>query len=588
MRFLLLVGIALASCLAVPRHSIAAEAIQAFDATAELARDGSLTVTERIRVEADGTLIRHGITRDFPLTFTDARNRRHDVSFTVLEATRDGIRQPYSTVRISGKTNVARVFLADMNVSLPAGVHTYVIRYRTEGQLRWFDRSGPALNWNVTGNFRAFPILSASYRLELPEGTPPERWTAYTGGLGQRGTDWRGVVGADGALTVSTTRTLGMQEGLTVVAAVPDGVVTRPPAPTPGEEFWSWAAENWIWLYGGATFLVLLIYYSVSWVAVGHDPKPGIIIPLFHPPPGISPALAAYIRDSGFSSEDQKWRAFTAACLSLAVKGRLRFDNGADGLILRETADPVGTADLEAGGERTILEIVQAEGGTLVVDKDHGKIVARLGERFTDALASTEKHRFFRLNVPFVFIGALISMAWFFSAILGAVSLDIDVYYVVAVFVYFVLLFALTALFAYLMRAPTIEGRKALDQLDGLKLYLETAESDRLNHQAPEITSDRFDALLPYAVALGVEKPWADAFAAAIRRAQPADADAMNQEPARWSLGSQPGSDFSSALASTVQTASAALSSSVPVSSSLSGFSSGSGVGGGGGGGGGC
>ena len=69
----------------------------------------------------------------------------------------------------------------------------------------------------------------------------------------------------------------------------------------------------------------MLGYYFAAWEAVGRDPKGGTIIPLFHPPPNISPALANYIHDWGFGRD--KWRAFTAAALSLAVRGLLRFDD---------------------------------------------------------------------------------------------------------------------------------------------------------------------------------------------------------------------------------------------------------------------
>jgi hypothetical protein len=78
------------------------------------------------------------------------------------------------------------------------------------------------------------------------------------------------------------------------------------------------------------------------------------------------------------------------------------------------------------------------------------------------------------------------------------------------------------------LRAPTALGRPIMDQLAGFKLYLETAESGQLNLQAPEITAQRFEAILPYAVALDVEKPWAQAFAAALRRAHPDDTDPMH------------------------------------------------------------
>jgi uncharacterized membrane protein YgcG len=147
----------------------------------------------------------------------------------------------------------------------------------------------------------------------------------------------------------------------------------------------------------------------------------------------------------------------------------------------------------------------------------------------------------------------------------------------------------LNGLFFYLMRAPTALGRPIMDQLEGFKLYLETAESDRLNLQAPEITAERFEALLPYAVALNVEKPWSDAFAAALARAYPGEPDPMSHYHPGWSSSGTRWSstDFSSAMASTVSSASSAFASAVPVSSGSSGFSSGGGGGGGSGGGGG-
>src|SRR5690606_3364495 len=71
----------------------------------------------------------------------------------------------------------------------------------------------------------------------------------------------------------------------------------------------------------------------------------------------------------------------------------------------------------------------------------------------------------------------------------------------------------ITVVFAVLMRAPTIQGRKVMDQIDGFKLYLETAEKNRLNIVgAPPMTIERFERILPYAIALGVEKPWSEHF----------------------------------------------------------------------------
>ncbi|MCK9908938.1 DUF2207 domain-containing protein [Microbacteriaceae bacterium K1510] len=652
MRFIQLAAAALTLWLASLSLSVAAEVIHSFDSTVVLAKDGELTVTERIRVRAEGSAIRRGIFRDFPLTFTDAQGKLREVSFTLLDVTRDGKPEPHFTER---KNNtVLRIYAGDKDTLLQPGDYTYVIRYRTARQVRWFDGK-PELNWNVTGNFWTFPISAASYRLELADGMRPTRWTAFTGPRGARGTDWRGAINGDGALTVSTTRPLRAGDGLTVVAALPDGAVMPP---TQADEVWYAFVDNRAWFFGGIGFVLVLIYYLAAWSAVGRDPKRGTIIPLFYPPKDISPALANYIENWGFGRE--KWRAFTAAALSLAVSGLVRFDNSGGALNLRATdKDPMGGTPL-AAGERAIITKVNARGGTLVIDKKHGDAVADVGNKFTAAIELENKNRFFRRNLGYVVAGALMTAAvivgiiafggledediviivfagfggfWcgiflvpIISAVTGVSSfatavraaLTLIVLGIFGMIAYtFVQNFlpnglssllpealnfveghplpfllvggfaALNGLFVYLMRAPTALGRPIMDQLAGFKLYLETAEKDRLNLQAPEITAERFEALLPYAVALDVEKPWSDAFAAALKRAHPEDADPMRHYQPVWTSGSWSSSDFGGAVAATVASASSALSSAVPASSSSSGFSSDSGGGSGGGGGGG-
>jgi uncharacterized membrane protein len=59
----------------------------------------------------------------------------------------------------------------------------------------------------------------------------------------------------------------------------------------------------------------------------------------------------------------------------------------------------------------------------------------------------------------------------------------------------------------------TEEGAKEWAHVDGFRLYLSVVEKDRLKFSdAPERTPERFSKLLPYAIALGVEKQWAKQF----------------------------------------------------------------------------
>ena len=203
------------------KTAFAAELIHSFDSTVRVAKDGELTVTEAIRVQADGREIRHGIYRDFPLTFKGADGKVREVDFKLLGVERDGKPERYSTTRQHG---VIRIYAGSKNLDVPRGEHTYVFRYRTGRQIRWFD-GRPELNWNVTGNFWRFPIFQVNYSLELADGARPLRWTAYTGPLGARGGSWRATTDTSGALMVATTRSLAPGEGLTVVAELPTEAV---------------------------------------------------------------------------------------------------------------------------------------------------------------------------------------------------------------------------------------------------------------------------------------------------------------------------------------------------------------------------
>ena len=423
---------------------------------------------------------------------------------------------------------------------------------------------------------------------------------------------------------------------------------------------WYEIFDNRRWIFGGLGLVLVLGYYFAAWNAVGRDPKRGTIIPLFQPPAGISPALANYIRDWGFGRE--KWRAFTAAALSLAVRGLLRFDDRGGQLTLKTTGEqPPGGSSALPAGEGAIFTWVNEQGGAATISRVHGESVSKVGEDFTKSIEAENRNRFFRRNLGYALAGlamtlavvagvvafgglqdqdmsilgglaiagfiagivaiqilpVLFSGAKFATLVRGVISvaffavvISISTSMVQAMFPHgfgetlpllwsyienfpfaFVLVTTFTTvngLFFYLVRAPTAFGRPIMDQLAGFRLYLETAESDRLNMKAPEITADRFEALLPYAVALDVEKPWSDAFAAALRRARPGDADPMSNYQPSWSTGGGwSGRDFGNAVSSSVASMSGALASAMPVSSGSSGFGGGGGSGGGGGGGGG-
>ena len=143
-------------------------------------------------------------------------------------------------------------------------------------------------------------------------------------------------------------------------------------------------------------------------------------------------------------------------------------------------------------------------------------------------------------------------------------------------------------IFYQLLRAPTVAGRKVMDEIEGFKQYLGVAEEDRLNYlHPPEKTPALFEKYLPYAIALDVENRWAERFAGVLAAAAAAGAATAVWYSGNRDIASNPGGfadRVGSALATTVASASTAPGSSGGGSSGSSGGGSSGGGGGGGGG----
>lgn len=620
----------------------AEEVIRDYHADIVVLPDATIELTETITVNAEGNEIRRGIFRDFPLYAQDARGFRQKVDFELISVERDGRPEANHTETVSGGI---RIYTGSADVFLQPGEYTYTITYRTGRQIRYFD-DHDELYWNVTGNGWLFPIDRAGATVTLPEGALPTRTTVYTGPSGSTAQNAREIPGSNG-LEFQTTQPLSPNEGLTIVLAFDKGVVA---APSSEDSTWWFIRDNLNTIIGFGGLAVIFFYYLRSWVAVGRDPPKGIAVPRWDPPEGISPALVNYIDNKGFSGAG--WTALSAAALNLAVAGYVELDDLDSSITIRRTKKTV-TSKLQSGEAALIAEI-PSSGDTLVIDKANGKKVQSVGNRFRQAIEKEHRNKYYNGNPGYTSLGiglsiavvaalfifgdldedvyALIFVPTFFSvffgtftiglvnsfrrgrslfskiiavlalALIGFVALstmslmlismwmDLETTHQFPVLIAFGGILLVNLLFFFLMGAPTPLGRKLMDGIEGLRIYLTLAEKDRMNMAgAPTMSPSHFEKLLPYAVALGVEKPWSRTFETWLATAAAGAATAAYSPG--WYHGSNPGGfgdrigGFSSSMASTIA-------STIPTpppsnSSSSSGFSGGSSGGGGGGGGGG-
>ena len=83
-----------------------------------------------------------------------------------------------------------------------------------------------------------------------------------------------------------------------------------------------------------------------------------------------------------------------------------------------------------------------------------------------------------------------------------------------------VFLLGINCLFYFLLKAPTRLGRNVMDEIQGFKKYLSTAETNRLNTLASaEENLALFEKFLPYALALDVDQEWSEHFSAILEQA---------------------------------------------------------------------
>jgi len=551
--------------------ALAEEEIRSFDVAIEVERDGDIVVTETIAVNVEGRDIRRGIFRELPAYYADDDGTGTlPYRYDVLSVRKDGAREPFERER---NGNAVLIRIGDADRYLDYREHVYEISYRVKNQIRYFD-DFDELYWNVTGDYWLFPILSASVRVTFPDNARSLETNYFTGGFGSTGEN--AVYRPDGgAHVITTTQPLGVREGLSVSLTVEKGLIDPPSASDQG---WLWWARNGALAALAASFLGLLVFYQRSFDRVGRDPTKGPIFPQYEPPKGYSPAAAHHIYHRGFSGHD----GLIASLMYLASHGQMRID-----------------VDPDNKKKTTLSKGTSAEYGKLPLELDElyrdlfdSTTSIKLGEKyhagFTNAYTSFRKRvtddfgsSYFKWNAGYVVVGGILSAAAIIFAIVQ------HSYWSIWHTLGLVGLIGLNGLFMYLMPAPSRKGQDVRTHLQGFRLYMEKAEKLQLNtvevgsDAPPPMTVERYEKFLPYAVALGVEKPWTKHF----ERLIPKEAAAYNPGWTNMSAG-RIGS-IGGMTDRMVSGMSSGVTSAMPQSSGSSGSGGGFSGGGGGGGGGG-
>lgn len=570
MRFLRALFIVFACCAAFAAH--AEEEILNYDVTIEIQKNADLIITESITVNSEGRNIKRGIFRDLPRYKLD-ENDTIPYQYKILSVTKNGVDEPFDN---SVDGNAKRVRIGDADVFLEDGQHNYVIRYLVKNEIR-YGESFDELYWNVTGNYWEFTIDSASATVIFPTGTAPnviQDINSYVGSVPPE--ESIRIASPFDPLLIEVTGRIGVRQGLTISVMFDKGIIDPPSA---ADKTLLWWFKNGALFLLSFSFIGLFAYYYRAWNKVGRDPAKLPLYPRYAPPKGYSAAAVGRLMNKHSGGT----QPLIATLMSLAVKGAVHIDSKKKSTTINYLGTNALTAPLLAD-EAFLLQKLFNKKQALHLRGKYNATFTRAHTAFTSRISKLYSKDYFQWNTGYTVSGILLSVIGLFAAITQVYGT-----WKAGFTLIFIALILMNIVFLFLMPAPTQKGRDVTSEIEGFKLYLETAESKRFAKAAagnvaqapPTMTQELYERYLPYAVALDVEKPWSKYF----EKMLPAAAETFSPT---WghiqSLSGNSASSFSKSLSANL---SSGVSSSLPQSSSTSGGGGGGSSGGGGGGGGG-
>jgi len=343
-------------------------------------------------------------------------------------------------------------------------------------------------------------------------------------------------------------------------------------APPSQRKQWVWfLKDHGAVLTGALGLAAILAYYIFVWTRVGRDPSPGTIVPSGEPPQELSPAAMRYLEQMQFDA-----RALAASVLNLAAKGYLAIERSGSTYKLVRKDQFAEAEKLLAPDEKMLARKLFENANAQLLAPEQRRTLRQAWRALELSLHTRMEGAYFLTNARYLWPGIAMTLgdiaavavmgaggltigrALFITVLLTlctmAVSVLLAAVYkawksaatsgfigmagaVVLTLICFPLLaaegigaymlwvsgtpatfflvcaaLAVNVLFQYLLKRPTSAGRKLLDRIEGFRVFLNAVETVQPNALPVVRTTDMYERLLPYALALEVEHRWTEQF----------------------------------------------------------------------------
>jgi uncharacterized membrane protein YgcG len=534
----------------------------------------TLKTVERITADFPVSDANHGLERSVPKSY-DGHQTSLKIETVVDE---NGAAQEYATREENGN-KVLRIGSADRYVH---GPHTYVITYTQRDVTRYFaDTKRDEFYWDTNGTDWRVPISLLRVRLHLEQGLQTIEGTLPACYFGVAGSTGRCAVSPiDDGYAASATNLLAGQN-ITLAAGFQPGTFGAYQKSLGEQLQQMWVISQVVTAIVAAP---LLLWLNIRYKRISNRTgEITTIVPEYLPPKDTSITVAGSIAQKAGP-------VFSAQLLDLAIRGYLRIYQTRPKSFFRKAQYEIeiisDIASLHDEEQEILRDIFPATTvGTRLSLEQLRKQPMQVAKNFQDNDKKLEANLrgayAIRSRDP-------VATAWFrrvgkICAVLAVPTLSIPLIVVAAG----------AFILSYVLWPLTDKGLALSRYLEGMKLYIKTAEMDRIRMlQSPEgaekigmpiDTNDNslmvklYERMLPYAVLFRLEKDWNQNLGQYYER--------LGQSP-DWYSGN--GTAFNAAvLSASLSDFNSAANYSVASSSSSGGSSGGGSSGGGGGGGGG-
>jgi len=523
--------------------SLIAEAIKKYDVSIQINKNGTLTVNEVIDYEFDNAL-KHGIYRDIPLRSKKSGTDIYKSHVKMNSVKRNGEPENY-TSDTSYEGVSYRVGSADRYVD--SGINKYEFNYTIYNAI--FEKDGIyQVYFNPIGQFWNVPIESADVSINFENNQPIgeneiKKLEVYTGEYGETGQNYT-ILQKSGIIKIETNEVLEPRNGLSFRL----NLKTDKISPTWLDKLEVLYYADPLVIAGPVIILMLAIYGFITWFLFGRDPSGKAIIPEFNIPQDISPMYAAYIK----GVRDPK-EMLTIGMLSLLSKDYVTAeDKEGNGKNVKYRLVKDTERNSELSSEEKALLSVLSDDEKNIFKNEQGlydaakKILGTLETRYNKKIY-IDNNLFkypFILGIIMVFIigmgiqniaGSIIDgmgfiipiIIIFFSSLTIVLSilkrafsqntlLSMLIRLIVVMclgimtqmtgFIITVIIFIMYSIYSKLIGKYTNEGIRHKEYLEGMKMYIKTAEANQIMkfNDVDELVG-YFKGILPYAVALGVK-----------------------------------------------------------------------------------